>query len=124
MPHTHPEKEKNREADALLKGIITGAIIGAGILWFIGTDTGKKLKQEIEDEGEDLIKRAKSKFDEATGTQSDLDEDDFSEPVPMPPPAVPLTPNTEIATKPTLKKATATTKKLVATGRRFFKRKA
>ena len=109
MPHSHPEREEKREADTLLKGLITGAILGAGILWLMGTDTGKKLKKEIEKEGKDLLDFGKDKLDET------FDDDEPDEVTPLP-----LVPIAQEVKKVVSKKAASPNP---TTSRRFFRRK-
>jgi hypothetical protein len=115
VPHTHPEKEKNREADSLLKGIITGAILGAGILWLLGSDNGKKLKKDLEEEAKDLL----DKFSEKEELDEEVAEEDLEPVIPV----VPLSPSTSVAKTPT-PKPPVTPKPAITSSRRFFKRKS
>lgn len=105
MPHSHPERGENHE-DSLFKGMVVGAVIGAGILWLFGTDQGKKVKKQIENEGEDLLKKV-------TGNEiEEPDEDIVMEELP---PVVRTAPRR----KPLLPKATAAK----TPPKRFFKKK-
>lgn len=45
--------------DELLKGIVMGAVLGAGILWLMGTESGKKVKKQLEDTGGEMLAKVK-----------------------------------------------------------------
>ncbi|MCX6725845.1 MAG: YtxH domain-containing protein [Candidatus Shapirobacteria bacterium] len=48
--------EDNLQANNFIKGLITGAVIGTGLVWFLNsTDKGKEIKKEIKDKSEDVL---------------------------------------------------------------------
>lgn len=71
MPrHPGHEHEQSKD-DHLVKGVVIGTVIGAGLLYLLGSETGKKLRQQLLDEGEKLVGKIKPPANEMT------DEDDY-----------------------------------------------
>lgn len=106
MPHSHPDRKDSHE-DSLFKGIIVGAVVGAGILWLFGTESGKKVKKQIENEGEDILKKV-------IGHETIEVDEDFIDEIPAPVVASAPQKNTS---RPTVKKPAPKT-----TGKRFFRK--
>ena len=47
---------ENSQTNNFIKGIITGAVIGAGLVWFLNlTEKGKEVKKEIKNKSEDIL---------------------------------------------------------------------
>lgn len=40
------------------KGLFYGVLLGIGLVWFLGTKEGKKVKEEVLSAGEDLLGQA------------------------------------------------------------------
>ena len=40
------------------KGLFYGILLGVGLVWFLGTKEGKKIKEEVFSKGEDLLAQA------------------------------------------------------------------
>ncbi len=40
------------------KGLFYGMILGVGLVWFLGTKEGKKVKEELLDRGENFLNQA------------------------------------------------------------------
>ncbi len=40
------------------KGLFYGVLLGVGLIWFLGTKEGKKIKEEVLSKGEDLLTQA------------------------------------------------------------------
>lgn len=56
------------------KGLVFGALIGVGLVWFLGTKEGKKIKKQLSERSEEFIEKAKESIDEAL--EEGLVEDD------------------------------------------------
>ena len=56
------------------KGLVFGALIGVGLIWFLGTKEGKKVKKQISEKGEEFIEKAKQSIDGVL--EGDFLEDD------------------------------------------------
>lgn len=54
------------------KGLFYGVLLGIGLVWFLGTKEGKKIKENLLENGEDFLNRA-SETIEAT-LEEKLDE--------------------------------------------------
>ncbi len=62
----HPEP-KNHESDNFYKGVVFGFLVGSAFIWLFGTESGKRVRAEIE--GEDWLKKAKNLVDEFEGKE-------------------------------------------------------
>jgi hypothetical protein len=60
--------------DHFFKGLVMGAVVGAGLLYFLGTEEGQKMKKKLVVEGEDLVKKAKGGAGELLQDEDDLIE--------------------------------------------------
>jgi hypothetical protein len=47
------------------KGLFYGLLLGVGLVWFLGTKEGKKLKEQLSDKGEDFIEKTKETIDKS-----------------------------------------------------------
>ncbi len=103
MPHSHPEHKNGHPDDSLFKGLVMGAVIGAGVLWLLGTEEGKKIKKQVLGSGEDLLTKAKDKVEDL------VDEDDVEEELP------------KVVSSAPVRKAVKPLKKPVTT-KRFFRK--
>lgn len=56
------------------KGLFYGLMLGVGLVWFLGTKEGKKIKEQLTDKGEDFIDKAKETIDK--NLSEDFVEDD------------------------------------------------
>ncbi len=45
------------------KGLFYGVVLGLGLVWFLGTKEGRKVKNELLGRGEDLLSRAGGKLE-------------------------------------------------------------
>ncbi|HEY4695164.1 MAG TPA: YtxH domain-containing protein [Candidatus Nanoarchaeia archaeon] len=46
------------------KGLFYGLVVGLGLAWFLGTKEGKKVKDEVLEQGEALLEKAEGKLEE------------------------------------------------------------
>lgn len=63
---------ENHNDGGFHKGLFYGMLLGIGVVWFLGTKEGKKIKEEILSGGEDFLNKA-SETIEAT-LEEKLDE--------------------------------------------------
>ena len=110
MPHSHPEHKNGHSDDSLFKGLVMGVVIGAGILWLLGTEEGKKIKKQVLDSGEDLLNAAKGKVGDL------VDEDDVEE-------ELPKVTGASSARKPAVQRSVKPLKKPISSKRFFRKRR-
>lgn len=47
------------------KGLFYGALLGIGLVWFLGTKEGKKIKKQITEKGEEFVEKAQENIDAA-----------------------------------------------------------
>lgn len=59
MDHNYGDEDGN-----FYKGLFFGTLLGVGLLWFLGTKEGKKLKKQITEKGEDFIEMAQENIDQ------------------------------------------------------------
>ncbi|OGY26088.1 MAG: hypothetical protein A2134_03035 [Candidatus Woykebacteria bacterium RBG_16_39_9b] len=62
------------------KGLFFGLLLGIGAVWFMRTETGKKLKDKLQKQGDDMSENLKRKIDAALGKEfieDELDEDEL-----------------------------------------------
>jgi len=67
-------KDHDNSEDGFYKGLVFGALIGVGLIWFLGTKEGKKVKKQISEKGEEFIEKAKQSIDGVL--EEDFLEDD------------------------------------------------
>lgn len=60
------------------KGLFYGVVLGLGLVWFMGTKEGKKVKEEIFKRGEELL----GQIDNSDKNSSDEDEVDLPKELP------------------------------------------
>jgi len=83
MDHNHEDEDGN-----FYKGLFFGTLLGVGLLWFLGTKEGKKLKKQITEKGEDFIEMAQENIDQVLsegfvddeGLGSSMDDQGVQEP--------------------------------------------
>lgn len=117
MPHSHPDHKDKHSDDSLFKGLVMGAVIGAGILWLLGTEEGKRIKKQLLKEGEDLLNRGKNSEDLSSVALSEVEgaeEDEVEE-------ELPRVVKSALARR-TIRKAVKPLKK-PATAKRFFRKR-
>lgn len=61
----HSGQNKNHEDGGFYKGLFFGLLLGVGLIWFMGTKEGKRLKEQMNEKGEDFVEKAKESIDEA-----------------------------------------------------------
>ncbi|MEX0616192.1 MAG: hypothetical protein WD231_00090 [Candidatus Woykebacteria bacterium] len=54
----------DREGD-FYKGLFFGLLLGVGLVWFLGTKEGEKIKKQLADKGEEFVDRARESIDKA-----------------------------------------------------------
>lgn len=57
--------DQNKGDDGFYKGLVYGALIGIGLVWFLNTKEGKRVKKQLSDKGEEYIEKAREKIDSA-----------------------------------------------------------
>lgn len=50
---------KDNPEGGFYKGLFYGVVLGLGLVWFLGTKEGKKVKTELLSKGEDLLNEVK-----------------------------------------------------------------
>lgn len=55
--------EKENHEAGFYKGLFYGVVLGVGLIWFLGTKEGKKVKEELLDRGENLLNKAAERFE-------------------------------------------------------------
>lgn len=53
------------------KGLFYGMILGVGLVWFLGTKEGKKIKDELLNRGQNLLDQAENKLETALEENSE-----------------------------------------------------
>lgn len=61
----HSGQNNNHEDGGFYKGLFFGLLLGVGLIWFLGTKEGKKLKEQVSERGEEFVEKAKESIDEA-----------------------------------------------------------
>ena len=61
------------------KGLFFGALLGIGLIWFLGTKEGSRVKKELVEKGEEVLARAKETVDEALSDNFVEDQQPSSE---------------------------------------------
>lgn len=70
--------QSNNEDGKFYKGLFYGVLLGVGLVWFLGTKEGKRLKEQFSDKGEEFIEKAKETIDKSLS--EDFVEDDQNTP--------------------------------------------
>ena len=60
MDHNHGDEEEK-----FYKGLFFGILLGVGLIWFLGTKAGKKIKKQITEKGEEFVEKAQESIDAA-----------------------------------------------------------
>ena len=60
MDHNHGDEDGK-----FYKGLFFGALIGVGLVWFLGTKEGEKIKKQITEKGEEFVDKAQENIDSA-----------------------------------------------------------
>lgn len=60
MDHNHGDEDGK-----FYKGLFFGALLGIGLIWFLGTKEGKKIKKQVTEKGEEFIEKAQENIDSA-----------------------------------------------------------
>ncbi len=60
MDHNHGDEDGK-----FYKGLFFGALIGVGLVWFLGTKEGEKIKKQITEKGEEFVEKAQENIDSA-----------------------------------------------------------
>ncbi len=74
----HSDRENGREGK-FYKGLFYGLMLGVGLVWFLGTKEGKKLKEQLSDKGEGFIEKAKETVDKNLAENFVEDDQGISE---------------------------------------------
>lgn len=70
--NNHPDP-KNHESDNFYKGVVLGFLVGSAFIWLFGTESGKRVRAEIE--GENWLKKAKNLVAEFEGKEPPLQKE-------------------------------------------------
>jgi gas vesicle protein len=70
--------DSNKSSGNFFSGFIIGALVGAAIVFFLGTKKGKKLLRIISEEGMDNLNNLIEKADKATGLDEVYEEEEPS----------------------------------------------
>lgn len=60
MDHSH-----GGDDGKFFKGLFFGALLGVGLIWFLGTKEGKKIKKQVTEKGEEFVQKAQENIDAA-----------------------------------------------------------
>ncbi len=52
------EYNHNHNENNFYKGLFYGVVLGLGLVWFLGTKEGKKVKEELLSKGEEFINQS------------------------------------------------------------------
>lgn len=61
----HNAQFNNQEEGNFYKGLFFGVLLGVGLVWFLGTKEGKKLKEQLSEKSEEFVERGKESIDKA-----------------------------------------------------------
>ena len=50
-------REEFAEIKGFVKGLIWGAVLAAGVLFFLETEKGKEIKKKLKEEGDDFLEK-------------------------------------------------------------------
>lgn len=59
------QDQSNHEDGNFYKGLFFGLLLGVGLVWFLGTKEGKKLKEQLSEKGEEFVEKAKESIDKS-----------------------------------------------------------
>ena len=60
MGYSHGAEEAK-----LCNGLFFWILLGVGLIWFLGTKEGKKIKKQITEKGEEFVEQAQESIDAA-----------------------------------------------------------
>ncbi len=58
--------DTNHSENNFYKGLFYGVVLGLGLVWFLGTKEGRKVKNELLSKGEEFINSAGQKIETLT----------------------------------------------------------
>ena len=58
-------KQEGSDDGNFYKGLFFGVLLGVGLIWFLGTKEGEKLKKELGEKGDEFLDKAKESIDKA-----------------------------------------------------------
>ena len=58
-------KQEGSDDGNFYKGLFFGVLLGIGLIWFLGTKEGEKLKKELGEKSEEFLDKAKESADKA-----------------------------------------------------------
>lgn len=64
------------------KGFLVGALIGAGLVFFLGTERGRKLKEKLLEQGEDVLEQAQKWLEASESKEEPPSQLPIEEPLP------------------------------------------
>ena len=67
-------KESSSGAGEFYKGLFFGVLLGVGLIWFLGTKEGEKLKKELGEKGDEFLDKAKESIDQALSKEQPLNQ--------------------------------------------------
>jgi CDP-diglyceride synthetase len=101
--HPHPHPSPSESGEGFFKGMMIGVLLGVGLWWFFGTESGRRARGEMQKGSGDWLNRAQD-FLADLDAEDEMDEE-YADDMAMEP-----------STAPPSKAATA------PKGRRFFRR--
>jgi gas vesicle protein len=75
MSEIQMNNDSNKSGGNFFSGFIIGALVGAAVVFFLGTKKGKKLLKVISEEGMDNLNNLIEKADKATGLEEVYEEE-------------------------------------------------
>lgn len=69
-------ENNNRSGNNFFSGFILGALVGAAVVFLLGTKTGKKILKAISEEGSENIANLLNKINKSVDLQDEVFEDD------------------------------------------------
>lgn len=87
--HPHPHPHANHESsEGFFKGMMIGVLLGAGLLWFFNTESGRRTKKQLQNESNEWLNKAR-KLVEDLDSEDEMDEEYLAS---IPSESVPATP--------------------------------
>jgi gas vesicle protein len=78
MSEIQMNNDSNKQGGNFFSGFIIGALVGAAIVFFLGTKKGKKLLKAISEEGMDSLNNLVEKADKAVDLEEIYEDEDVA----------------------------------------------